>query len=225
MKIDRARSAYDSTGSSMMRTAVVGAGIAGLACTRALVEEGHEVTVYEAGAHPAGRIASHRDTRTGLVADHGARYFAARFERFLRQAEAWVDEGVAARWTPRSVALNDAGAPEPQRAGPVRFVGTPTMDAPVRALAARLADRADIRYDTPVRSIHLASGDWVVTDREGVSETFDAVATAIPAPQAVHLLTEVAHLHTAAACVPMAPCWSLAVRFPGRLPLGYDAAG
>ena len=211
-----------------MRTAVVGAGIAGLACTRALVEEGHEVTVYEAAAHPSGRIATLRTNgvsdQSGIVADHGARYFSARFERFLHEVESWIDRGEAARWQPRTVAINDAGVPEAQIERLMRFVGVPTMDAPLRALATGLESRAEFRYATPVRTIHHASGDWVVTDDSGRREHFDAVATAVPAPGAVQLLTEVAHLHTAAARVPMAPCWSLALRFAERLPLDYDAA-
>ncbi len=211
-----------------MRTAVVGAGIAGLACSRALLAEGHSVTIFEAASHPAGRIASHRFGPAGATAvpyaDHGARAFSARFERFTREAERWVERGLAARWEPRLVSLNEAGSPVEQDSGPRRYVGTPTMDAPVLALAEELAERATIFYDTPVKSIHLASGDWVMTDRHGNTYEFDAVATAVPAPQAVGLLAEVAHLHTAAARVPMAPCWSLAVRFTDRLPIAYDAA-
>lgn len=222
-----------------MRTAVIGAGVAGLACGRALVEAGHEITVFEAGSFAGGRVSSHRfpsaaghaANADALVADHGARAFSTRFERFTTEAEQWVAQGTAARWTPNLVMIETAGEAVAQTGGPARFVGTPTMDAPVRALAAQLARAADVRFSAPVRSIHRTSGVWEVTSSAGNSadhadyaEMFDAVAVAVAAPQAVGLLSEVAHLHTAAACVPMAPCWSLAVRFADRLPIDFDAA-
>ena len=231
-----------------MRTAIIGAGIAGLACAKSLADEGHEVTVYEASDHPGGRIATHRAPRNTTsrsrsivcateesvgassertpfwAADHGARAFSARFERFRAVAEGWIDAGVAARWRPSVVSISKAGAPVDMPGGPARFVGTPSMDAPIRALADELDGRVNLRVATPVRELHHTTRQWAVTTSEGETEAFDAVATAVPAPQAVGLLTEVAHLHTAAARVPMSPCWSLAVRFAGRLPIDFEAA-
>ena len=211
-----------------MRTAVVGAGIAGLACSRALLEHGNAVTIFEAGSGPGGRITSHRfeagDGVGAFCADHGARAFSARFELFIREAQRWCEAGHAARWTPVRATIKDAGAPVDQSTGPARFVGTPTMDTPIRALADQIGASADIRYNTAVRSIHHTSAGWCITDSRGQTGVFDSVATAVPAPQAVGLLAEVAHLHTASARVPMSPCWSLAVRFADRLPIGFDAA-
>lgn len=208
-----------------MRTAVVGAGIAGLACARTLLEQGHSVTVFEAGVGPGGRIASHRfEGSPACWADHGARAFSARFERFSAQAERWIDAGHAAIWTPSTVSIRDAGEPIAQRGGPARIVGTPTMDTPIRALADEVGKGADILYNTAVRSIHRTGGGWAITDSRGETTDFVSVATAVPAPQAVGLLSEVAHFHTAAARVPMSPCWSLAIRFADRLPIGFDAA-
>lgn len=219
-----------------MRIAVIGAGIAGLACARSLAGENHEVVVYEASPQPGGRIAAHRFAHPGaaspgpspspspVTADHGARAFSVRFARFTQEAERWTAMGVAARWMPSLVSITEAGVAIAQAGGPARFVGTPDMTAPMRLLADELTGRVEFRFGTPVRSIHHLSDDWVVTDGEGGTDSFDAVATAVPAPQAVGLLTEVAHLHTAAARVPMSPAWSVAVRFADRLPIAYDAA-
>ena len=50
--------------------AVVGAGMAGIACARTLVQAGHRVTLLEAEAAVGGRMAT-RDTPFGTF-DHGA---------------------------------------------------------------------------------------------------------------------------------------------------------
>ena len=40
------------------RIAVIGAGIAGLACARTLMQAGHDVTLLESGPAPGGRMAT-----------------------------------------------------------------------------------------------------------------------------------------------------------------------
>ena len=61
-------------------TLVIGAGMAGIACARALAEAGHAVRVLDKGRGPGGRMATRRvTTRAGEVRfDHGAQYLTAR---------------------------------------------------------------------------------------------------------------------------------------------------
>ena len=68
-----------------MKTAVIGAGMAGLTSAKILRMAGHEVTVFDKSKGTGGRLAS-RSYPNGWI-DHGAPYFSAEssFSDFLRQ--------------------------------------------------------------------------------------------------------------------------------------------
>lgn len=198
-----------------LRIAVIGAGIAGLACARALVEGGASVRLIDKGRGPGGRVATRRVAGPGgttLGFDHGAQYATAR------------DPGFAAL-------LQAAGAlPWPD---PARFVGSPGMSALPRAMAAGL----DIACGRHVTALGGGPGAWTlrhldaalvrpgrpVPEDAAVTEEgpFDRVAVTLPAPQALPLLA--AHLppETGArlAAVRLAPCWTVMAAFPTRLAL------
>lgn len=57
-----------------MRIAVIGAGIAGLACADELRRHDHPVTLFDKGRGPGGRMSTRRlDTPAGQASfDHGA---------------------------------------------------------------------------------------------------------------------------------------------------------
>ncbi len=64
------------------KVAVIGAGMAGLACARILRRSGCYVEVFEQDRIIGGRMAT---TRLGLVPfDHGAQYVTARSDLFAR---------------------------------------------------------------------------------------------------------------------------------------------
>ena len=60
-----------------MQFAIIGAGMAGIACADALQAAGHAVAVFDKGRGPGGRMSTRRmETPLGTVAfDHGAQYF------------------------------------------------------------------------------------------------------------------------------------------------------
>src|SRR4051812_28611384 len=71
--------------------AVIGAGIAGIACARTLAQAGHRVSVFEKSRGTGGRMST-RDTEFGGF-DHGAQYFTvrdARFEKVLANTSSMV---------------------------------------------------------------------------------------------------------------------------------------
>ncbi len=189
-----------------MKFAVIGAGLAGLTCAAALRQDGHEVAAFDKGRGAGGRMASRRvPTAAGEVRfDHGAQYMTARDPSFRAQVEEWASYGLAARW------------PE---AGAEAWVGVPTMNAPLRKLAAGLG----VRWLTRVDAVAMEGAGWRLTG-DGLDEgSFDGVVVAVPAEQAAALLAPVApDLARRAAETPSEPCWTLMAAFADRLPLGDD---
>jgi renalase len=153
---------------------VVGAGIAGLACARALREAGRDVEVLDRGRAPGGRLSSR--TVRGRPVDLGASYLTAgEGSPFADVVADWVDRGLAHPWTDTFAVVGPDGFRE-RKAGPMRF-GTP---GGTRSLATDLATGLTVRPGTTVRAV--TAGPAV--DGRPVP----AVAVAMPGPQAARLL-------------------------------------
>ncbi|MCC4606045.1 NAD(P)/FAD-dependent oxidoreductase [Xanthomonas campestris] len=202
------------------RVAVIGAGLAGLACADALQKTGVDVTVYESADAVGGRL--HTRTGPGWQCDDGAQYFTARDPGFAALVERWMADGVAARW-PARVASWDGATRRHSQSALTRFVGTPEMAAPARALAASL----DVHTRASVHALERSSAGWVVNlgaATAAATQTVDAVLLAVPAPDAATLLADRAPalLHVARNAR-MLPAWAVVLRFAAPIDPGYDA--
>lgn len=199
------------------RVAVVGAGVAGLTCARTLTDRGFDVTVFDKGRGPGGRVATRR-VDPDLAFDHGAQYFTARHPDFARAVGTWLGRGAVAEWGGRVVRLERGVATDttPQS----RYVGVPGMSAVAAHLAAALA----VRRETRVASVSRTPAGWQLIDESGGgSGPFDFLVAALPAPQAAGLLAP--HPFAAeAAGTPMTPCWAVLVAFADRLDVPWDGA-
>ncbi|SDK46896.1 NAD(P)/FAD-dependent oxidoreductase [Billgrantia gudaonensis] len=194
-------------------TAIIGAGIAGLACARALQDAGHPVTLFEKARGPGGRMAS-RHLGTATV-DLGAQYFSVRDEAFQGEVEQWVAAGVVATWpTSHYRVVGNAWQAHSDQAQ--RYVGMPRMSAVTRHLARGLS----LVTETRISRLAEEADGWWLSDPEGMEHgPFDRVVISIPAPQA-QALVEPHDTTLASACRPLAqhPCWAAWVRFDAPLP-------
>jgi renalase len=198
------------------RVAVIGAGIAGLTLARFLTERGVEVTVFEKEPHPGGRMSTYH--QAGGTFDYGAQYFTARDPRFQHMVRTWVEQGHAAVWHGRFGTLKD-GMVTPETAGPVRYVGTPCMSTVVQQLASRV----DVRYGVQVTGVHREVDSWRLSTQAGdVLGPFEAVAAAVPAPEAISLLRRACKLAALQHRARMEPCWTVMVDFDTPVPLPLD---
>lgn len=198
----------------MSRIAVVGAGIAGLAAARALVDAGRQVVVFEKTAAPGGRAATKvvRNVEksrgsTDLAFDHGAQYFTVRDARFAAAVEQWERDRLAAKWTPRIVSFDGEGWEE-VAPGVDRYVGVPGMNA----LATALAQPLEVHYSNSIESL------------EPLTRDFDRVIVAVPGAQAKMLVAGIPALETRVAAVTMKPCWAVLAAFEGPVAARFDAA-
>lgn len=186
-----------------MRTGIVGAGLAGLACAARLSSAGFPVQLFDKARGAGGRMSARRvDTPLGEVGfDHGAQYFTAHGAAFRSRVEQWAMDGIVAPWS---------------AAGPDAWVGVPGMNAPVRALAAE----QKVRWGCQVESLSREGPLWRLTGGGEDLGQFDAVILALPAEQATVLIGE--HdpaLAARAATSRTQPCWTVMAAFDQPLPI------
>ncbi|MBL6455105.1 NAD(P)-binding protein [Belnapia sp. T6] len=193
----------------MSRIAIIGAGLSGLACARALRDEGREVTLFDKGRAAGGRLATRRAEagRRRLQWDHGAQYLTARGADFA----ALLAECGAAPW-----------------GEPGRFVGVPGMSSLPRTLATGL----DLRAGRHVVALEGGPGAWMLRHLDAAlvrpgqplpaaephsDGPFDSVAITLPPAQAASLIARPAPgLRQRLESVAIAPCWAVLAAFAER---------
>jgi len=153
--------------------AVVGAGIAGAACARALASAGVAVRVLDRAHAPGGRMASR--SVEGRAVDLGASYLTARDDRFAAVVDGWVARGLARPWTDTFHVATPEGLGE-ATSGPVRY----GAGRGLRSLVVDLLGDLPVRTAAEVRVV----GPGPTVD----GAAYDAVVLAMPDPQAERLL-------------------------------------
>jgi hypothetical protein len=183
-----------------------------------LASQGVIVEVFDKGRRPGGRTATRR-TPYGSF-DHGAQYFTASDPNF----RAWTEEaraaGTVAGWDGAIAAVIDGRV---QRAGDAeqRWVGVPGMNGLAGHLAAGLAIRSQLR----ITGLARRDDDWTLHGQGSASVgRADIVIIAVPAPQAVELLSATPRLADRAAEAILQPCWAVMLGYAAPLPVPFDGA-
>ena len=215
--------------------AVIGAGMAGIACARTLAQAGHQVTVFEKSAGPGGRMSTRR-TPFGTF-DHGAQYFTVRDDRFAKAIA--TTPQICRPWSANTVRVLDArglvaaaGLPSSE----AHWVAKPGMNALVRAWAEPLVQQQSLELNTRVDLIERDALDakrWQLRtsgtgDTQRVYSGFDGVLLALPSVQAHRLLKaskKATSIAKAIAEVDVAPCWTLMLAFPQAMQPGLTTLG
>ena len=185
-----------------MHFAIIGAGMAGLACADQLQSSGHRVSLFDKARGPGGRMSTRRvQTDAGEATfDHGAQYFTARDPAFRARVADWSARGILAPWP---LAGDDA------------WVGTPGMNAVVRDMASLKS----VDFGWHAHGLQRDGRQWRVSREGETVGPFDGVILAIPSEQALPLLA----LHDFAMAreamsAHSQPCWTAMFAFHQRLP-------
>ncbi len=184
-----------------------------MACATYLQERGCDVTLFDKGRGPGGRMSTRRIAQDGreFRFDHGAQYFSVSDEEFARQMKAWESAGIVARW------------PHDK---PDAWVGTPGMNAPLKHMAKGL----DISFATRIVGMQKQGKAYMLRSEDGaLPQIFDTIAVAVPAEQATTLLGTI-HFGMARHAVGVSsnPCWTLMCAFADKLenaPESYRSDG
>lgn len=202
-----------------MRIAIIGAGMAGLSCGRALAGQGHSVQLFDKGRKPGGRMATRE--QAGFAFDHGAQFFTARnpaFRDLIRQGE--QGEAVA-QWAPRI-----RGARRGPQADDPWFVARPRMADIVATVGAGLA----ITASAHVTALQPSDDGWSVrffdpgtgAAADRTAGPFDWVVLTAPAAQTAALVPEGCAFVDTLAEVAYAPCLTAMAAWTDRLPVDWD---
>lgn len=193
--------------------AVIGAGMAGLICAQTLHQSGIRARVFEKSRGLGGRLATRR--RNGLQFDHGAQFVKAHSEQFLERLHAWRLSGTVADWAPR-VVPDDFAQPHSETAW---FVGHPGMSNLVKPSADGLA----IETRTEISALSRDAGQITLLTRQGQQfGPFDTVVVAVPAPQAMALLSPLDEDFQVLSDVIFAPCWAGLFAFESPVSIASD---
>ncbi|MEJ2887625.1 NAD(P)/FAD-dependent oxidoreductase [Actinomycetospora aeridis] len=158
---------------------VVGGGISGVACARALAAAGVPARVLERSHRVGGRMASRPlpegPDGSAHVVDLGAAYFTVRDDEFAAVVDDWQRRGLARPWTD-TLASRDPDGSWSSRQGPQRWCAPGGL----RSLVADLAEGVTVSTGHTVTEV--APGPAV----DGIPAR--AVVLAMPDPQAARLL-------------------------------------
>lgn len=163
--------------SSSAPVVVVGAGISGVACARALDQAGVPVVLLDRGHRVGGRMASKRLGERSV--DLGASYFTVSDDRFAAVVEDWRAAGLAREWTDTFEVRGPGEAPT-RKSGPVRWAAPGAL----RSLVEALAEGLDLRREAVTRVTREAGDGQLQVDGTPAA----AVVLAMPDAQAASLL-------------------------------------
>jgi len=204
---------------SKATVAIIGAGIAGLSCATRLQALGLQVQLYEKSRGPSGRMSTRNIE--GWSADHGSQYFTVRDPLFIEELNTWIKAGVAATWQPR-LSVYEANQWKQSTSQDSRYVGVPAMNAPGKYLAKNLS----IAFNQTISQIFRQDNKWYLRsiENDAITESFDYLVLAIPAPQVTSLTTSVDHaIAVISSSAHMQGCWTVMVRLPSDTHMPFDA--
>ncbi len=202
----------------MTNIAIIGAGLSGLVLANRLKDRA-DVTVFEKSRGVSGRMSTRY--ADAYEFDHGAQYFTARSKAFQRFLAPFIEQGVVAEWSPKTLTLCKGENPYKRDWFEPHYVAVPRMNS----LCKKLSENIDVRVQTEISQLSRAAEGWVLETKSGEAlNGYDWVISSAPAEQAARLLPPDFSGHSSLSAVKMTGCFSLMLGFAEPLALKFDAA-
>jgi len=200
--------------------AVIGAGIAGLACARDLRARGIRVTVFEGGRRIGGRLASL--ATDGGDFDAGAQYLTVQNEAFADEVRRWVGADLLRTWDAN---LADLSNGQGTLVAPTtsRYVGVPAM----QSVADFVGRDLDIVLEARVTRIARVAGRWSLHgagDAPLAARGFDGLVLAIPSIDALPLVRAETGFAPLLESVRWDSCWTACLALSRPSSIEFDGA-
>ncbi len=200
------------------KIAIIGAGISGLVCANILEKNGFDVSLFDKGRFPGGRLASRNRDENSF--DYGAQYITARDARFLAFLDPLLKQGHLAVWEGKFGKLSNGVLHEETKVQ-ARYVGVPSM----RSFADALTQTLNIQLAHRVTDLSRCANKWELrgiatingADEIFCYDQFDILVLNMPPAQANALLPRAELLE-----IPFSPCCALMMSFDKRIELEFD---
>lgn len=200
----------------MVDTVIIGAGMAGMACARALSSKQqihNKLLVLEKSRGVGGRAATrYLKNAVGEICsriDHGAQYFTVRNKIFGQQAQAWLEQGIITQWTNGFHHWQEGVMQPPDIMGHPRFVAPLGMNQLVKHLAKGI----NVQLEQKVSTLHRTEdARWWLETESGARYQANNIILSMPAPQVLQLLQHselMPEYYEALEHVHMQPCFAL----------------
>jgi renalase len=199
----------------MFDVAIVGAGISGLICAQQLQQAGYRVVVVEKSRGLGGRVTTRRLQDT--CADRGLSYLIANGELTTRFVELLTSQDILQVWTDTVHEFRADFGLKAVKGTPL-YIASKGMSAIARFLAKDL----EIELSRRVVGLSLLNDYWHLQFENSNTEVVaKAVVVAIPAPQALTLLTPFASpvVLDSLRQVEFSSCISVIAIYPTNTPL------
>jgi renalase len=173
----------------MWDVAIIGAGLSGIACGRALRSAGDRVCILDKSRGLGGRMATRRVDQQRV--DHGLRYWQPASAALKTLTEELVDKGVLKPWLASAYEIRQRGVLSPVAPAlnqPPRYAATGGMSAIAKSLLQDFTPGENWLSQHKALGLSYQGNHWQIECEAGQKVSAKRCAIAIPAPQAAELL-------------------------------------
>lgn len=165
--------------------AVIGAGVSGISATKALIQAGLQVTLFDQGKTIGGRLGIRTLKEAPYIGrniDVGAAYFTISESLFQEQVGQWIEAKLVKPWVDTFKVFD--GKSWSAKSGPMRYVANKGLKNILFYELDQIRSQINHFQDHKVNNVEVKNKIYVD------NKEFDGLVLALPAPQASRLFSD-----------------------------------